>query len=101
MKQITKEQVLEKLRSVNDPELRINVVDLGLIYETTISEKNDITVVMTVTTPGCPIIDQFLEQVHEQIESLEGVGKITVKLTFDPPWSVDKIKPELREALGM
>ncbi|MFA5031049.1 MAG: metal-sulfur cluster assembly factor [Patescibacteria group bacterium] len=101
MKKLTEKDVKEVLHIVHDPELQISIVDLGLIYDVQISDTNDVIVKMTVTTPGCPIIDQFLEQAHDKIESLKDVGNVTVKLTFDPPWTPDRIKPEIREALGI
>ena len=101
MKKLTEQDVQGALQAVHDPELRMSVVDLGLIYDIQISEHNDVVVQMTVTTPGCPVIEQFLEQVNDRIESLKDVGGVTVKLTFDPLWTPNRIKPELREALGL
>lgn len=101
MKKITEQDVKKVLHTVHDPELRMSVVDLGLIYDVQISDQNDVVVKMTVTTPGCPVIDQFLEQAHDKVESLPEVGNVIVKLTFDPFWTPDRIKPELREALGI
>lgn len=101
MTRLTEQQVKEQLKHVKDPELRLNVVDLGLIYEIRISEQNDVFVKMTVTTPGCPVIDQFLEQVHESIEALADVGEVTVRLTFDPPWTTERMDPNARAALGL
>jgi len=101
MEKLTEQDVWGVLHTVHDPELRISVVDLGLIYDIQITDQNDVTVKMTVTTPGCPVIDQFLEQAHDKIESLKDVGNVTVKLTFDPLWTPDRIKPECREALGI
>lgn len=101
MAEITESEILDHLKAVNDPELKINIVDLGLIYEVKISDKNDIFVKMTVTTPGCPVIDQFLEQVHSILESIQGVGEITVRLTFDPLWTTEKMNPDARAALGL
>ena len=98
---ITKEQVFDALRKVNDPELRINVVDLGLIYAVDIFPDNKINIVMTVTTPGCPVIDQFLQQAHDEVAAIPDVGEVTVHLTFDPLWTPDKITPEVRSALGL
>lgn len=101
MKKITREEVESSLNIVKDPELRIGVVDLGLIYEVSISEKNDVSVLMSVTTPGCPVIDQFLEQAEAAIQGLPEVGEVTVKLTFTPLWTPDRIKPQARKALGL
>lgn len=101
MQQITEQVVRERLKTVKDPELHLNVVDLGLIYKIEISNKNDVTVDMTVTTPGCPIIDQFLGQVHYAIHQIPEVGEIKVNLTFNPLWTPDKMNPEARAQLGL
>jgi len=98
---ITKEAVLTQLRHVMDPEFRLNIVDLGLIYEVAISPSSDVTVQMTVTTPGCPIIPQFLQQAHDHIAKIEGVGKVQVQLTFNPLWTPAKMSAEARAALGL
>jgi metal-sulfur cluster biosynthetic enzyme len=101
MAPITKEAVLTQLRHVIDPEFRLNIVDLGLIYEVDITSAADVTVQMTVTTPGCPIIPQFLQQAHDQIAKLEGVGKVNVQLTFNPLWTPAKMSADARAALGL
>ena len=101
MASITKDMVFSQLRNVIDPEFRLNIVDLGLIYSVELSDSFDVTVQMTVTTPGCPIIPQFLQQAHDQIAKIEGVGKVDVQLTFNPLWTPAKMSLEARAALGL
>lgn len=101
MKPLRREDVEKALNVVRDPELRLGVVDLGLVYEISLSSTNDVSIVMTVTTPGCPVIDQFLEQAEAAARGLPEVGQVTVKLTFTPLWTPDRIKPQARKALGL
>lgn len=83
---IDKDMIISALRDVYDPEIGINVVDLGLIREVKIDEDNNVTVDMVLTIPGCPLRDYMLSQVKETIESLEGVNSVTVNL-LDDVWS--------------
>lgn len=83
---IDKDKVIEALRDVYDPEIGINVVDLGLIREVKIDNDNNVTVDMVLTIPGCPLRDYMLSQVKETVESLEGVNSVTVNL-LDDVWS--------------
>ena len=98
---VTEAEVWEALKKVNDPELGFSVVDLGLIYEVKVEEGRKVYVKMTLTTPGCPIGYMIVWLVENQIRSLEGVEKVKVELTFDPPWSLDRISPEVRKKLGI
>jgi metal-sulfur cluster biosynthetic enzyme len=95
----TKEQVLEKLKNVLDPELGISIVDLGLIYNVEI-KGTDIDILMTLTTMGCPLFDTIQYMMEQEINQLGGVGKITVELTFEPPWGPDRMTPDVQAALG-
>lgn len=98
---ITKGQVSDALRTCKDPELGYNVVDLGLIYDIQIKPDNAVFVKMTLTTPGCPLIDEFLDDVHRKLKAIPGVGQVKVDLTFDPPWSPEKLSPEVKAELGL
>lgn len=91
--------IMAELKTVLDPELGINVVDLGLVYGV---YQNDSTlnVDMTLTTPGCPLINEFIQSVHQALIKLDGVDDVIVNLTFDPPWTPDKMSPEAAEELG-
>ncbi len=98
---ITKEQVLEKLKEVFDPEIPVNVVDLGLIYDVQVSDKNEVYVQMTLTAAGCPMGRYIAQQAEQAITEMEGTEDATVELVFDPPWSPDLITAEGKQLLGM
>lgn len=99
--QITREQVLEKLKEVYDPEIPISVVDLGLIYDIRINGNNEVYVQMTLTTPGCGMGPYIAQQAEWSIAELEGVEDVTVELTFDPPWTLDMLTEEGKKLLGL
>ncbi|WP_066313023.1 metal-sulfur cluster assembly factor [Bacillus sp. FJAT-29814] len=93
-------KIIEALKSVYDPELSINVVDLGLIYNVEISEGNDVTVTMTLTTPGCPLHNSITSGVRYCVEGIEEVRNVEVNLVWEPAWSPDKMTADGRRALG-
>jgi metal-sulfur cluster biosynthetic enzyme len=97
---ITKEQILEKLKEVQDPEVNVDIVTMGLIYDIKIDiEKNSVHVLMTYTTPFCPFGPQITDEVKEKLTELGFPSdNISVEVTFDPPW---KASDELRAALGV
>ena len=96
---VTQEQVVEKLKACIDPELGINIVDLGLIYAVNI-EDSRVNVLMTMTTPGCPLDSSFVKDITTKVKSLKGVSGVSVEMTFDPPWSSTKMSDESKEFLG-
>lgn len=102
---ITEDTVFAALRQVQDPELYINVVDLGLIYEVALSEageKSDIHVKMTMTSPACPAGPQLVQDVKDVLGDLgEEVGNVTVEVVMSPPWTPDRMTEEARDELGM
>jgi len=97
---VTEDKVMEAIREVFDPEIPVNVVDLGFIYGVKI-DGGKIDVSMTLTIPGCPMHQIITKQVKEAVEKIEGVEQVVVELVFEPRWSVDKIseagKTKLRE----
>lgn len=95
-----KEKIISALKSVYDPELNINVVDLGLIYNIEITESNDVTITMTLTTPGCPLHDSITSGVRYSVEGIEETNKVDVNLVWEPAWSPDKMTPEGLKILG-
>ena len=97
---LSKKRLLQALKNVPDPELGISVVDLGLIYDVKIDRKGVVTVVMTLTTMGCPLFELMEQPIREELKKIKGVRKVTVELTFDPPWSVDKMSKEAKVKLG-
>lgn len=82
----TKEQIIEVLKPIHDPEIRIGIVDLGLIYDVDPQDDGVVRVKMTLTTPACPYGEMLLAMVHREVEQMDGVSKVEVVLVWDPPW---------------
>ena len=95
----TVEQVEEALTNVIDPELGLDFMELGLVYEIEV-EDDEVYITFTLTTPGCPIGPQVSEQMQEYVGELEGVSKVSPKMVFTPPWSPDMMSEEAKFALG-
>ncbi len=93
--------IVQVLKSIYDPEIPVNIYDLGLIYDINIDDKKNVEIVMTLTAPNCPIADQILIEVKEQVEMVEGVKSSEVKLVFDPPWDQNMMTDEAKLELGM
>ena len=96
-----KQKIYEALRSVHDPELGINVADLGLIYGVEIRADSSAFIKMTMTSPFCPVAGMITEGVKSSVESIEGVTRCEIEITFDPPWTPEKMSDEAKEQLGM
>ena len=96
-KEVLKSKVIEALKNVYDPEIPINVWDLGLIYDLSIDDDNVVHLKMTLTAPGCPIANTLVFQVMEAIRSIEGVKDVDIDLVFDPPWDPTRMTKEGRE----
>lgn len=94
-----KEQVHEALYDVLDPELGINIVDLGLIYGINTDDENNVTITMTLTTPGCPMHDSINYGIQNRLNLIEGIGTIDVNLVWQPPWDPSKMSDRAREML--
>lgn len=94
---ITEEQVWERLRTVIDPELKINIVDLGLVYkiQVTSDKRQEIRILMTLTTPGCPLAGMFEVLIKHKVK-----GDVEIELTFDPPWTADMMSAAAKAELG-
>lgn len=98
----TVEQVMEALKNCYDPEIPVNIVDLGLVYDVKIIDDKTVYVKMTLTAPGCPVGAFVAEQVKEAVMTLvEGVEKVDVEIVFDPPWTPDRMSDEAKEILGI
>jgi len=93
-------QVFEQLRDVYDPEIPVNIVDLGLVYNVRI-EDNSVDVLMTLTAIGCPVAPEVMADVEDHLRQVSGVERVNVTLTFDPPWTPDKMTEDARWELGM
>ena len=98
---VTQEEVFEALKTVYDPEIPVNVVDLGLIYEVQVNDENNVYVQLTLTFPGCGMGPHIAQQAEWAIQDVEGVEAVEIELVFDPPWSPDLISAEAREQLGI
>ena len=102
---IAEGSVYAALRQVHDPELYINIVDLGLVYEVQVTEadgKSDVRVKMTMTSPACPVGPQLVQEIKDAVGSLgEAVGKVEVQIVMSPPWTPDRMTDEARDELGM
>ena len=92
--------IIEKLKDVYDPEIPVNIYDLGLIYNVDIDENNNASIIMTLTAPGCPVADMLVEDVRQAAISVENVETANVELTFDPPWDKSMMSEEARLELG-
>jgi FeS assembly SUF system protein len=98
---VTRDDILEVLKNVYDPEIPVNVVDLGLIYDVQVNDDNDVYVQMTLTFPGCGMGPYIAQQAEWAIQDIEGVEDVQIELVFEPPWSPDLISEEARAQLGI
>jgi FeS assembly SUF system protein len=92
--------IIDNLKEVYDPEIPVNIYDLGLIYNVDVDENSIATVIMTLTAPGCPMADMLLEEVMKAVQSVEGIVAANVDLTFEPPWDKTMMSEEARLELG-
>lgn len=94
-----RDQVWEILHDVYDPEIPLNIADLGLIYDLQVSEAGEVSILMTLTSPGCPIGDMLAEEIRDRVMSIPGVKDVHVEFTFDPLWTPERISEEGRQML--
>ena len=94
-------EIIEALKTVYDPEIPVNIYDLGLIYDVKLDENYFADVAMTLTAPGCPVAETFPGIVENAVKSVAGVSDARVELTFDPPWTTDNMSEEAKLELGM
>jgi metal-sulfur cluster biosynthetic enzyme len=92
--------IYEKLKEIYDPEVGINIVDMGLIYSLDIAD-NKVAITMTLTSPGCPAGPQILSQVDSQVKTVDGVEDVDINVVWSPPWSPDMLSEEARDQLGI
>ncbi|MCC5013989.1 MULTISPECIES: SUF system Fe-S cluster assembly protein [Legionella] len=98
---LLKEQIITALRNVFDPEIPVNIYDLGLIYDVAINEEQHVHIQMTLTTPGCPVAQTFPGTVEQAVNQVEGVSDCTVELVWDPPWTQERMTEAARLELGI
>jgi FeS assembly SUF system protein len=95
------QKIIDTLKTIYDPEIPINIYDIGLIYEINIDNDNNVSILMTLTTPNCPVAESLPAEVKEKTASVEGVNKADLELTFEPPWDQDMLSEEAKLELGL
>lgn len=95
------EKIVEMIKTVYDPEIPVNIYDLGLIYRIEVKEDNSVDIDMTLTAPNCPAADFMLEDVRQKVESIPGIGAVNLQLVFEPEWSQDLMTEEAKLELGL
>jgi metal-sulfur cluster biosynthetic enzyme len=96
----TAEAVRKAIRAVKDPELNLNIIDIGLVYDVEVDEPGDVRVRMTLTSPGCPAGAEIIEGVKRVVGDMEGVRSVDVELVWEPYWTPEKMDPRVRTFLG-
>lgn len=97
---LTPETIRKALRAVKDPELGINIVDIGLIYDTAVNPEGEVRVTMTLTSPGCPSGAEIMQDARTVLEDLEGVSSVAIDLVWEPFWTPERMDPRVRAFLG-
>ena len=95
------EKLVKALKTVYDPEIPVDIYELGLIYKVDVADNYDTIVDMTLTAPGCPVAGEMPGMVQQSLETVEGIGKVTVNMTFDPPWTPERMSEEAKLELNM
>ena len=95
-----RDKIEEVLRTVYDPEIPVNIMELGLVYEIKIQEGGNVKITMTLTAPACPVAGDIIMEVESKVRAIEGISDVHVHLTFDPPWTKDMMTEEAKLELG-
>ena len=98
---VKKEDIINQLKEVFDPEIPVNIYDLGLIYEIRINDEKKVNIEMTLTSPNCPVAESLPQEVSQKIKKLNGMTSLAVYLTFDPPWDKDMMSEDAKLALDI
>ena len=96
-----KSQVIEEIKKIYDPEIPVNIYELGLIYKIDIDEKNKVNIDMTLTSPNCPVAESLPNEVKENIKKVEGVSDVNLNLVWEPPWDKDKMSEAAKLELNL
>ncbi|MDR3047064.1 MAG: iron-sulfur cluster assembly protein [Bacteroidales bacterium] len=97
---LLKDKIINKLKAIFDPEIPVSIWELGFIYDVIIKDDFDVEIVMTLTAPNCPVAESLPEEVKNTIASIDEVNNVKVTVTFDPPWTMDKMSDEAKLDLG-
>ncbi|MFO7922823.1 MAG: iron-sulfur cluster assembly protein [Bacteroidales bacterium] len=89
------------LKNIYDPEIPVNIYDLGLIYEIIVDDQQKVEIVMTLTAPNCPMVDELMAEINEKVRAVDGVKDLVINLTFDPPWDKSMMTEEAMLELGL
>jgi FeS assembly SUF system protein len=95
------EKIIMALKEIYDPEIPVNIYEIGLIYEIKVDDDFNVHIVMTLTTPNCPVAESLPSEVRQKVLEIEGVKDVDLELTFEPPWTMDMLSPEARLELGI
>jgi len=95
------EKIVGVLKTIYDPEIPVDIYELGLIYDVFVNEDYEVKILMTLTSPNCPVAESLPEEIKEKVKSLDAVTDVEMELTFDPPWSQDLMSEEAKLELGM
>lgn len=95
------EKIVKVLKTIYDPEIPVDIYELGLIYDVLVNEDMDVKILMTLTTPNCPVAETLPKEVEDKVKSIKAVTDAEVEITFDPPWSQDLMSEEAKLELGM
>ena len=98
---LTKQDIIKVLKTIPDPEINVSLWDLGLIYKITVGEKGNISILMTLTSIGCPLFSTMEGQIKEKIGAIKGVKSVDIDLTFEPAWTMDLMSKKAKMELGM
>lgn len=94
--EVLKQKIIDVLHTVEDPEIPVNIYELGLVYDITIKDDNVVFIVMTLTAPACPVAGEIVMEVQRKVSAIDGIGDVHVDLTFEPPWSMDMMSEEAK-----
>jgi len=95
------DEIVKVLKSIFDPEIPVDIYELGLIYDVFVNEENDVKIVMTLTSPNCPVAESLPLEVKEKVSSINIVNEVEIEMTFEPPWSKDLMSEEAKLELGL
>lgn len=94
-------KIVETLKTVYDPEIPVNIYDLGLIYDIIIDDNANVEIKMTLTAPNCPMVDSILQEIYDKIKAIDGVSSVFINIVFDPPWDKSMMSDEAKLELGL
>jgi len=101
MSQLNEDRVMDALSEVIDPELNLNIVDLGLIYDVKVNDDNEVHVLMSLTSMGCPMGESIAREAEQAVMGLEGVKDVLIEITFEPPWNINMMSDFAKDSLGL